>query len=415
MCLPCLGEFGWEAHVLAVDSRYVEDVMDHDLLLTLPRQVPITRVGAVPFQLTRHFGFGGLDYRALAALYIGGLRLLQRERFDLVYFSTTAFLCMILGPLWKQRFGIPFVVDLQDPWLSSYYEATGAPPPGGALKYKLNQWLAHRFEPRTMRNAAHIISVSPAYPAMLKARYPEMDSSRFTVLPFGAAALDFEITRKMAITQSIFDANDGLIHWVYLGRGGPDMALALRGLFLAVRALVGENHSNLARLRLHFVGTSYAAKEIAERTIEPVAAEVGVAHMVAELTSRIPYLEGLALLQASDIVLVVGSDDPGYTASKIYPCILAGRPILAILHESSSAGEIIRRCRAGNVIGFSTGDSPETIAGRLQPVIRLLLSGAPNPRPATDWQACKPFTAREMTRRQCEVFDAVVGKPVRAS
>jgi hypothetical protein len=31
--------------------------------------------------------------------------------------------------------------------------------------------------------------------------------------------------------------------------------------------------------------------------------------------------------------------------------------------------------------------------------------------PKTDWRAFEPFTAREMTRRQCEFFDRVARRP----
>src|SRR5207253_1020959 len=114
-------------------------------------------------------------------------------------------------------------------------------------------------------------------------------------------------------------------HWVYLGRGGADMARGLRGLFLALRSL-RQTRPEVAKLRLHFVGTSYATGGRAVPTVEPVARDCGVADLVSERTERIPYLEGLALLQSSDVILIVGSDDASYSASKVYPCVLAGRP-----------------------------------------------------------------------------------------
>src|SRR5262249_55587598 len=155
--------------------------------------------------------------------------------------------------------------------------------------------------------------------------------------------------------------NDGLIHWSYLGRGGADMAKGLRGLFLALRDL-RATHPAVNRLRLHFVGTSYAPAGRAVPTVEPVARECGVGDLVCEQTQRIPYLEGLALLQASDAVLVVGSDDPSYSPSKVYPCILARRPVLAVLHENSLAGPVLRDCRAGEAVGFASAEAPEELA-----------------------------------------------------
>jgi len=398
-----------EAHVLAVAPEHVEAVRDPALLRTFPEDTPITHVGAISVQLTRRIGLGSLGLRALLPLYRSGSGLLRRRRFDLVYFSTTVFLAMALGPLWKRHFGVPYVLDMQDPWLSDYYETSGARPPGGWFKHAFAQWQARCLEPGTMRRAAHIISVSPGYPTMLRARYPDIPADRFSVLPFGASERDMETVSREGIRHSIFSPGDGFIHWTYLGRGGADMAKGLRGLFLALRS-VRQRNPRAGRLRLHFVGTSYAPEGRAEKTIEPLARELGVGDLVSEQTCRIPYLQGLALLRDSDAVLVVGSDDPMYSASKVYPCILAGRPLLAILHEASLAGEVIRQCRAGEVVGFQSTQTSDQLAERIAGAVCHLLELPPGTASSFDRSAFAPYTAREMTRQQCAVFSGAAGQ-----
>ena len=59
---------------------------------------------------------------------------------------------------------------------------------------------------------------------------------------------------------------------------------------------------------------------------------------------------------------IFGSDDPGYTASKIYPYILAEKPLLAIFHEESSVVRILQETNAGTVVTFKTGESVEEVA-----------------------------------------------------
>jgi hypothetical protein len=240
-------------------------------------------------------------------------------------------------------------------------------------------------------------------------RYPGLGPERFTVLPFGAPEADMDLVGSQNLRQNVFDPADGCRHWVYLGRGGADMGRALRGLFLALRT-VRESNPDVSKLRLHFVGTSYAVGYRADRTIEPVAQECGVADLVSEQTERIPYLEGLALLQSSDVVLAIGSDDATYSASKVYPCILARRPLLAVLHEDNLPAEVIRRCRAGSVVTFSTKEAVEQIARRIEPELRQLIDQPRADEPDTDWAAFELYTAREMTRRQCKVFEAAVGR-----
>ncbi len=407
MSLPYLGEFGWQAHVLAVDPAFVEGFRDPALLQTLPDDVPVTRVPAVPAGLTRRIGLGSLGLRALGPLTLAGDRLLRTRQFDLVYFSTTIFPTMNLGPVWKRRWGIPYVLDMQDPWVSDYYERTGVRPPGGRFKYAFAQWLARRGEPGAMRGASRVISVSPDYPSSLRHRYPDLPAERFVVLPFGASERDAELVRTRGIHHSIFDPVDGLVHWTYLGRGGADMALALRGLFLALRK-VRSNHARAEKLRLHFVGTSYASRGKGQPTVAPLALELGVGDLVDERTDRIPYLEGLALLRTSDAVLLIGSDDASYSASKVYPCILSGRPLLAVLHRGGLAGDVIRACNAGAIAEFQSGESPETVAARVEPELLRLLDLPPGYVSPTNWNEFAPYTAREMTRRQCAVFDEAV-------
>jgi hypothetical protein len=404
MSLPYLADFGWEAHVLAVEPKAVEGFQDPDLMHTLPEELAVTRVGAAPTWLTRLVGCGSLGLRALWPLERAGNRLLKKGGIDVVFFSTSIFPPMSLGPRWKRRFGVPYVLDMQDPWVSDYHFKTGVRPPGGWLKYRFAQWQARHWEPGAMQEAAQVLSVSPAYPVDLQARYPSMSQERFTVLPFGASERDVEVAGRLGLRHGVYDPGDGLIHWSYLGRGGPDMAKGLRGLFLALRSM-RESDPRINRLRLHFVGTSYAVGARAEKTVEPIAREVGVADLVIEQTERIPYLRGLALLRDSHAVMIVSSDDPGYSASKVYPCVLARRPLLAILHEASLVNQVIQSCRAGELVGFGSQEAPEQLAVRLRPALGRLLDWPRERSADTDWKAFDPYTAREMTRRQCDVFD----------
>ena len=132
--LPFLGEFGWHATVLAVQPKYVEGINDPLLEKTLPTSTLVVRTRALPQRWTRLFGMGSVALRALPFLWNAGDKLLRNERgFDLIFFSTTMFPVLILGPLWKRKFGIPYVVDYQDPWHSDYYKRTNTTPPGGRL------------------------------------------------------------------------------------------------------------------------------------------------------------------------------------------------------------------------------------------------------------------------------------------
>src|SRR5207249_7514785 len=169
MSLPHFAEFGWEPYVLAV-APTGDETLDPLLVETVPSDIQVERVRAIPAAISKRLGIGNIALRALPSLYHAGSRLLSSGKVDLVYFSTTMFFAMPLGRMWRRRFGVPYVLDIQDPWLSDYYREhpeTNPPP-----KYSLARRVHAILEPWTMKDVDAIISVSDAYLMTLRKRYP---------------------------------------------------------------------------------------------------------------------------------------------------------------------------------------------------------------------------------------------------
>ena len=222
------------------------------------------------------------------------------------------------------------------------------------------------------------------------------------VLPFPGAARDFE--RLPALTPAA-PREDELRHWVYVGRGGGDMATALRGLFTALR-----DHAPaelLEHLRLHFIGTSYAAAGKGQKTIAPIAAEFGLEHLLDEQPDRIPYADTLAWLKRADALIVPGSDDPAYTASKIYPYLLAGRPLLAIFQARSSVVDLIEKVGGAVCVPFEEDESAASLGRRISE--KWLRQGGYQQITPLDATAFRPYSDSESARRLTEFFQTCVG------
>src|SRR5262249_12892842 len=98
-----------------------------------------------------------------------------------------------------------------------------------------------------------------------------------------------------------------------------------------------------------------------------------------------------------------------YTASKIYPYVLASKPLLALFREESSVVSILNRIRAGEVVPFGRGEKAAEIAQKLLPALADFLRRLPFV-PATNWKEFEPYMAKQMTTRQCELFHAVVNR-----
>ncbi len=395
--LPYFQQFGWKPTVLTVSPRFVEGAREPRFVEQLP-PTDVANAAALPANWTRKVGLGNLGLRAFPFLYAAGSRLMGRDPFDLVYFSTTVFTCIPLGRLWKRRFGTPFVVDMQDPWVNDYYDRNPhvQPPPKYAIASRLHRML----EPWSMPTAGGLISVSGAYIDTLTRRYPALRHKPSVVLPFGASLCDFDGLRRDPRANRFFDPMDGKIHVVYAGRGGQDMWPALRLIFSALKTGLRESPELFQPVRMHFLGTDYAPAGRARKSIEPLAQSMGVAGQVHEWPERVPYFEALQILRDAHMLLLPGSDDPQYTPSKLYPYILAGKPLLAVLNERSSACDTIRATKAGTVVTF--GQSTVSVDQAWRQVLGNLTQ-----HPPTDWQSFEPYTAREMTRRQCEFFNLV--------
>src|SRR5690606_28947403 len=144
MSLPHFVAAGWEVVVLAADDDRPLAPVEPELLGTVPAAVRVVRVPVFSRRWTARLGVNNLGWRLFPFLHAAARRLLRVERFDLVYFSTTQFAVLPLGRLWWQSTGVPYVIDLQDPWLSDYYERSGVAPPG-RWKYRTARAFAQRL------------------------------------------------------------------------------------------------------------------------------------------------------------------------------------------------------------------------------------------------------------------------------
>lgn len=404
MSLPYFKEFGWEPTVLVVDPKYSELEREELLMDTVPKDIRIIAVKALSKKITSKFGLGSLALRALYYYRKKVDQLLRTEKYDLIYFSTTQFPLLILGSHWKRKFGIPYVIDMQDPWHSEYYQdkPKNERPKKHWFSYRLNRWL----EPQAMLLVDGLISVSAGYIDLLTSRYPRLLEVPKRIITFGAFEPDLKIARDRAKEFDLpYFKNPENYYFLYIGRGGHDLAKAVRLLFTAFKEGLQNNRQLFSKIRFQFIGTSYATKGTGKQTIFPIAEQMGISHFVAEKTDRLPYYHTLFAINEADHLLILGSDDEQYTASKVFPYISASRPLLALFHSKSSAAEIIKDCDAGQVMAIEA--DPAEVK---KSIIKYLYQSAAGEilKPKINWTAFEKHQAFNKCREQCEIFDEVI-------
>ncbi|MDP3620181.1 MAG: glycosyltransferase [Ramlibacter sp.] len=348
LVLPHLIALGCDVEVLTVHPDDVAGPQDPALAAQLPSTLRLHRVRAPSFAL---WGLQGLAQRSFLPLYRKGNELLANGNYDLVFFSTTEFLLHALGPMWRRKFGIPFCMDLQDPWVNDYYrDNPHIRPPGGRLKHAVASRLHRMVEKAVVPRASGFLSVSPAYLPMMEQRHGALVAMQpRLVATFPAEPGEFA---GIASTE-VSDAASTTKVWRYVGRGGADMARAASAFFLAWREAIGAGLLTENQVRFEALGTSYASEAAAMKTLEPLALPAGLASRVSEVPARLGYMEMLRTLNQSDALIVFGSDDPAYTASKIYPYLLARKPLLCIFHEKSSVVGLIRSVGGAACVSFN--------------------------------------------------------------
>src|SRR5207302_2261277 len=109
-----------------------------------------------------------------------------------------------------------------DPWYTGALPYTRRTVPGKWWKYRLDRFLARHLERVALRAADHIIAVSAGYADALSRRYSRLDPTIFTILPFAAAAEDYQFAREHGVTHQVFSHNARFVRWVYVGAMGPD-------------------------------------------------------------------------------------------------------------------------------------------------------------------------------------------------
>ena len=381
-----LREFGWEPIVLATDPRYYEWSVDSENEKLLPADLEVIRTRALPAEVTRKVGIGDLGFRSFWHQWRALSRLCRKREINLIFIPVPPNPSMALGRLAHARFGVPYVIDYIDPVVSDRYWKVprSQRPPKHALSYVVN----HMLERFALRRVSQLVAVDRSYVTDVFKRYRWLKGIEASGIPYGGEPSDFDYLRKHPRPNSMFDGKDGLIHVSYVGRGGMDMDSTLRALFRAVKVGLKRTPSLFRRMRMHFVGTTYAPNAAGQYQVLLRARAEGVESVVNEHPARVSYLEAIQILLDSNALVVPGSEAAHYTASKIFPYILARKPLLAIFHEESSVVGIVRQTGQGRVITFSDDCGAEQKIEEIELALEELLMSRPNdqrPLDALEW------------------------------
>ena len=399
-----LHSLGWQPVVLTVHEQYYEEALDPNLLKLLPADLRVEKVGALPISRPRLIGDIGL--RAFFQLYRRAKQLIRREKIDFLFISIPSFYCSLLVRWLHVSTGIAYGIDYIDPWVHRF---------PGSDRHLSRHWfstrLARLLEPVAVKKAALITGVAEAYYKPVLERNPRLKNTVLTgAMPYGGEARDFEILETMHLQPYLFERKEGLVQLVYAGAMMPRSYGALESIF---RAMAKEPDA-YSKVEFHFIGTGSRANDAGSYNIKPLAEKYGLwQHPIFEYPKRIPYLDVLVHLQAAGGVFILGSSEPHYTPSKSYQAILSGRPILAVLHEKSSAVPILEESGAAVVLPFDGESDLLKIENEFEPTLNRFMKMQQNfDEQVVNHALFEKYSAFEVTRQLALLLDKVVSSPV---
>ena len=136
-----------------------------------------------------------------------------------------------------------------------------------------------------------------------------------------------------------------------------------------------------------------------------------MAGCVTEHPSRIDYLDALSVQTDASALLLMGSSEHHYTASKLYPALLARRPLLAVYHEKSSVATVIRSAARGSsahLVTYSDDARAESHSAEIAAHLAAMIQTPDDTVPLELSPEIERYSAKFLARELAAVFDAVV-------
>ena len=377
--------------------------------------IRIERVRALGGARGRFLGVGDLGLRSMRSLYRCSRAILREGGYSAILITVPPHYTALLGPLLGRASNLPYVFDYQDPWVSAWGLTVGGGPGGRPdWKSRLSRRLALVAEPFAVRRVAALSAVSDGTLEGLLRRRPALNNLPRAEVPLGGEPLDFEYARRNPRENRFFDPEDGRLHFAYVGTLPPAGGKTVMTGFFAGLALLLERSPHLrSLLRLHFLGTSMQSTGAPPPIALPIARRAGVDDCVSEYPLRIAYLDALTVFTQAKALLLLGGTEPHYTASRIYPALLSGAPLLAMYHEASSVCDVLRRqgSREGtHLVTFVNDTDPSTTAALVANAMESIAiapfrADSPGPSPDLgDW------TASALAGRMAACLDRVVAE-----
>jgi len=261
---------------------------------------------------------------------------LRQENVDAIFSSGPPWTSHLVARHLKKKFGVPWLVDFRDPWVSMVPDRT-----------RPRWWhkLAEHLEGSCVRLSDLVLCNTDRLRHAFQRRYSELDPARFQTLTNGFGDLPAPPIQRQNPRRLLLHLGS-----IYANRRIDTFLTALAGL-------IHSGRLSPERLQVVFQGDIEASHL---ETAAKIVPDLLQSHCV-EFRARVNWEQAWQLLWNSDLLLLFQGSHELQVPAKFYEYLQTGIPILAVTEEGALT-DILQATESG--IWVHSGD-PQAIADGL--------------------------------------------------
>lgn len=387
-------DFGWKPYILSVNpDLYVS--ISAELKKLVREGIDVTFVDADNRSLFFK-GVGDLTLKCFNNLKSRAIEIINNEKIDFVWYPIPSYYNALLArPIYKVT-RVPYGIDYIDPWVNGF---------PGQDKLFSKAWIANQLakvlEPYSVKKASLISGVAYHY-------YEPVLQRNFKNKPIVHCAMQYGFDdNDYTIKADAFEhpwQGKGHKAIMYAGAFLPKSHLFIQLLFKAIGELRKEQQLD-DQVRLYFFGTG----QYKEKSILQYAADNCIADLVFEQRERRSYLQILNLLKDAYGVMVIGSTEMHYTASKVFQSVLSKTPVFTVFHQKSDAAKILHEIEADTYTALYDELEHETeLFNRIKATFKVFAAQSKSWNPQLD--KLDPYSAKASAKILVDAIEKVLEK-----